>query len=137
MVSRGFTSREFASRPPLAFKFANLSDTMSACALPFSLQGFPAFVGHTSSYCCARNFDIVESLIFFTFLSCRIFTHWAHTYSFFDSICHIFANNGHHLLGLSSKVFTFDHLLTYIVQTSFTVYQFLRLNSQKTVKTDS
>ena len=34
-------------------------------------------------------------------------------------------NNGHHLLGLSSKVFTFDHLFTYIVQTSLTVYQFL------------
>ena len=46
-------------------------------------------------------------------------------------------NNGHHLLGLSSKVFTFDHLFTYIVQTSLKVYQFLRLNSQKTVKTDS
>ena len=46
-------------------------------------------------------------------------------------------NNGHHLLGLSSKVFTFDHLFTYIVQTSLTVYQFLWLNSQKTVKTDA
>ena len=61
MVSRGFTSREFASRSPLAFKFANLSDTMSACAPLFFLQGFPTFVGHISSYCCARNFDIVES----------------------------------------------------------------------------
>ena len=29
--------------------------------VPFCLQGFPTFVSHTSSYCCARNFDIVES----------------------------------------------------------------------------
>ena len=61
VVFRGFASREFASRSPLAMKFANLSDTMSACAPPFSLQGFPTFVGHISSYCCARHFDIVES----------------------------------------------------------------------------
>ena len=68
MVSREFTSREFASRSPFAIKFANPSDTMSACAPPFSIQGFPTFVGHISSYCCARNFDIVK-LNFFTFLS--------------------------------------------------------------------
>ena len=40
---------------------------------------------------------VLETLIllkvefFFTFLSCRIFTHSAYTYSFFDNICHIFA----------------------------------------------
>ena len=39
MVSRGYTSREFASRSPFAIKFANPSDTMSACAPPFSLEG--------------------------------------------------------------------------------------------------
>ena len=39
MVSRGFTSREFASRSPFAIKFPNPSYTMSACAPPFSLQG--------------------------------------------------------------------------------------------------
>ena len=60
MVSWGFTSREFASRSPFAIKFANPSDTMSACAPPFSIQGFPTFVGHISSYCCAKNFDIVK-----------------------------------------------------------------------------
>ena len=68
IVSRGFTSREVASRSPFAIKFANPSDTMSACAPPFSLEGFPTFVGHIFSYCCARNFDIVK-LNFFTFLS--------------------------------------------------------------------
>ena len=48
MVSRRFTSREFACQSPLvAIKFATPVDTMSACAPPFSLQGFPTvFVGH-------------------------------------------------------------------------------------------
>ena len=90
MVSRGFTSREFASRSPFAIKFANPSDTMSACAPPFSIQGFPTFVGHMSSYCCAKNFDIVK-MNFFTFLSWRIITYILTTaYSFFDNISHTF-----------------------------------------------
>ena len=55
-------------------KFPNPSGTMSACAPPFFLQGFPTFVGHISSNRCARNFEIVK-LNFFTFLSCRIITH--------------------------------------------------------------
>ena len=58
MVSRGFTSREFASPSPFAIKFSNPLHTMSACAPLFSLQGFPIFVGHISSYCCTRNFYI-------------------------------------------------------------------------------
>ena len=42
MVSRGFTSRAFASRSPFTIKFANPSDTI----------GFPTFVDHIlSSYC--------------------------------------------------------------------------------------
>ena len=49
MVSRGFTSSEFASRSRFAIKFPNPSDTMSARAPPFCLQGFPIF---------ARNFYI-------------------------------------------------------------------------------
>ena len=65
MVSRGFTSREFASRSPFAIKFPNPSDTMSACSPPFSLQGFPTLAGHISSYRCARNFDIVKLIKFF------------------------------------------------------------------------
>ena len=68
VVAREFTSCEFACWLPFATKFANPSDTMSACAPPFSLRGFPTFVGHISSNCCARNFDIVK-LEFFTFLS--------------------------------------------------------------------
>ena len=60
MVSWGFTSREFAGRSSFAIKFSNPSGTMSACAPPFSLQGFPTFVGHISSYCCVRKFEIVK-----------------------------------------------------------------------------
>ena len=67
MVSRGFTSREFAGRSSFAIKFPNPCDTMSACAPPFSLQGFPTFAGHISSYRFARNFEIVK--IIFCYLS--------------------------------------------------------------------
>ena len=111
MVSRGFTSREFASPSPFAIKFANPFHTMSACAPLFSLQGFPTFVGHISSYCCTRNFYIVK-LNFFTFLSRRIFiiTHILTGFSI-TSLAHL-KNNGYPLLGFSSEVFTFDHLLT-------------------------
>ena len=65
MVSRGFTSREFAGRSSFAIKFPNPSGTISACAPPFSLQGFPTFVGHISSYRCARNFEIVRLNLFY------------------------------------------------------------------------
>ena len=67
MVSRGFTSREFAGRSSFAIKFPNPCDTMSACASPFSLQGFPAFAGHITSYRRAGNFEIVK--IIFCYLS--------------------------------------------------------------------
>ena len=70
MVSRGFTSREFASRSPFAIKFPNRSDIMSSCVPPFSLQGFSTFAGNISSYRCARNFDIGKLKFFLTF--CRV-----------------------------------------------------------------
>ena len=43
MVSRGFTSREFAGRSSFSIKLANPSETMLAWSVPFSLQGFPLF----------------------------------------------------------------------------------------------
>ena len=90
MVSRGFTSREFASRSPFAIKFANPFDTMSKGGGPlFSLQGFPTFVGHISSYCCTRNFYIVK-LSFFIFLSRRIFIITHILNRFFDNISRTF-----------------------------------------------
>ena len=49
-------------------------------------------------------------LIFF-YLSV-LWNYYAYTYSFFDNISPtVCEKNGHPLLGLSSKVFTFDHLL--------------------------
>ena len=67
IVSRGVTSREFAGRSSFAIKFPNPFDNMSACAPPLSLQGFPTFAGHISSYRFARNFEIVK--IIFCYLS--------------------------------------------------------------------
>ena len=87
MVSRGFTSREFASRSPFAIKFPNPSDTMSACAPPFSLQGFPTFAGHISSYRCARNFDIGKWKFLLPFCLVDLLRM---PYSFFDNISHTF-----------------------------------------------
>ena len=65
MVSRGYTSRESASRSPFAIKFPNPSDTTSARVLPFSLQGFPTFAGHIPSYRCDPNFNIRKLEFFF------------------------------------------------------------------------
>ena len=54
----------------------------------------------------------IVKLIFFTFLSCRIITHILTTFSI-TFLTHLkIKNNGHPLLGLSSKVFSFDHLFT-------------------------
>ena len=111
MVSRGFTSREFASRSPFAIKFPNHSHTMSACSPPFSLQDFPTLPGHMSSYRCARNFDIVKLKYFliFTSLPCRLITHILTAFST-TFLTHL-KKDGHTLLGLSSKVFYFRSLV--------------------------
>ena len=87
VVSRGFTPREVASRSPFAIKFPNPSDTMSACAPPFSLQGFPTFAGHISSYRCARNFDIGKWKFLLPFCLVDLLRM---PYSFFDNISHTF-----------------------------------------------
>ena len=88
---------------------------MSACAPPFSVQGFTTIAGHISSYRCARNFDFVKLNFFFTFLPCRFITHILTAFSI-TFLTH-FKKDGHTLFGLSSKVFTFDHLFTYIIKT--------------------
>ena len=73
---------------------------------------------------------------FFTFLSCRIITHNFIPTSFVITFLTDLnkKKNSHPFLCFSSKVFTFDHLFTYIVQTCSTVKQFLWLNGQKTIK---
>ena len=64
---------------------------------------------------------VLETLIlwswsfFFTSLPCRLITHILTAFSI-TFLTHL-KKDGHTLLGLSSKVFTFDHLFTYIIQT--------------------
>ena len=78
----------------------------------FSLQGFSTFVGHVSPYRCARNFDIVKLKVSFYFAV--LLNYYAYTYSFFDNIFNtVCKKNGHLLLSLSCKVFTFDHLFSH------------------------
>ena len=113
IVSRGFTSREFAGRWSFAIKFPNP----------------PFFSSRLSNLCWSYLHTVVlETLklwswIFFTFLSCRIITHLLTVFSltFLTHLNLKKKKNDHPLLGLSSKVFTFDHLFTYIVQTCSTV----------------
>ena len=105
MVSGGFTSREFPSRSPFAIKFPNPSNTLSTCATPFPLQGFPTFAGHIIIFTplCSKLW-YCEVEVFFTFLSCKIITHILTGFSI-TFLTHL-KKDGHTLLGLSSKVFT-------------------------------
>ena len=115
MVSRGFTSREFASRSPFAMKFQIL---LTPCLHVRRLFLFKAFQPLLVIY---LHTVVLETLIlwswsfFFTILSCRFITHILAAFSitFLTNL----KKDGHTLLGLSSKVFTFDHLFTYIIQT--------------------
>ena len=99
------------------------------------------FSWRLSNLCWLCTFILLYSKLwyckveFFTFLSWRIITHILAAFPI-TFLTHL-KTNGHPLLGLPSKVFTFDHLFTYILQTSLTVFQFLWLDSQKTVKTDA
>ena len=78
-----------------------------------SFQGFPTFVGHISPYRCARNFDILKLKFYFNLAV--LLNYYAYTNSFSDNIFHTVCKkkNGHLLLGLSCKVFTFDHLFSH------------------------
>ena len=71
----------------------------------------------------------------FTLQSCWIITHILT--AFFDNIFHtVCKKTGHLLLGLSGKVFTFDHLFFHRSDFSI-IWQFLWLNGQNTVKIDA
>ena len=77
------------------------------CAPPFSLQDFQTFFGNLSLYRCARKLSL-------------LWNYYAYTYSFLDNISPtVGEKNGHPLLGLSSKVFTSDHLLGHNVGLHF------------------
>ena len=81
----------------------------------FSLQGFATFVCHISPVRCARNFDIVKLKLFFTFQSCWIITHilTAFSITFLTQFVKQRLFTPWSFLGLSSNVFTFDHLFTH------------------------
>ena len=67
-----------------------------------------------SHYRCARNFDIVKLKLFFTFQSCWIITHilTAFSITFLTQFVKQRPSTPWSFLGLSSNVFTFDHLFT-------------------------
>ena len=114
MVSRGFTSREFASRSPFAIKFQIL---LTPCLHVRRLFLFKAFQPLLVVY---LHTLVLETLILWSwsfFYLSVLKIYYAYTYSFFNDISHTFKKDGHTLLGFSSNVFTFDHLFTYIIQT--------------------
>ena len=115
MVTRGFASCQFAGRSSFGLKFANSSDAMPTWGVNrlhlISLQGFPTFVGHISPYRCARNFNILK--LKFSFYLAVLLNYYTYTYSFFDFFTQFVKKTGHLLLGLSCKVFTFDHLFSH------------------------
>ena len=97
------------------------------CAPPFSLQGFPAFVAHIYPYRWAQNLLILWRWIFFSVPFCLIelFTHIP-TDFLITFLTHVVKKKyGHPLLGLSSKVFTFDHLFPYRSDFSNTLATYL------------
>ena len=114
MVSRGFTSREFASRSPFAIAFPNPSHTMHVLRL-FLFKAFqPLLVIYLHT--------VVETLILWSWIFflpfCLVKLLRRHILTAFSIafLTHL-KKDGHTLLGLSSNVFTFDHLFTYIVNT--------------------
>ena len=68
-----------------------------------------------------------------------LWNYYAYTYSFFDNISHteFVKKNGHSLLGLSSKVFTFDHLFVHRSDFFNNLAIFLGLNGQRAIKIDA
>ena len=68
-----------------------------------------------------------------------LWNYYAYSYSFFDNISHtVCEKNGHPLLGLSSKVFTFfDHFFGHRSDFFNNLAIIFGLNGQKTVKLDA
>ena len=114
MVSRGFTSHQFAGRSSLGIKLANPSDTMLAWSVHrlFLFKDFQLFlVTYPCTVVPETLIDNVKLNFFFTFLFCGIITRILTAFSIIFLPQFVKKKNGHPLFGLSSKVFTFDHLL--------------------------
>ena len=110
MVSRGFTSREFASRSPFAFKFQIL---LTPCLHARRLFLFKVFQPSLVIYLHTVVLETLTlwswSFFFFTSLPCRLITHILTAFSI-TFLIHL-KKDGHTLLGLSSKVFYFRSLV--------------------------
>ena len=110
MVSRGFTSREFAGQSSFGIKLANPSDTMLAWSVHrlFLFKAFQLFlVTYPHSVVLETLIDNVK-LEFFNFLFCGNITHILTAFS--TIFLKHFVKKRPSILGLSSKVFDFDHL---------------------------
>ena len=138
MVSRGFTSHEFAGRSSFGIKLENPSDTMLAWSVHrlFLFKAFQLFLV-TYSHTVVLETLIDNVKLKFFYLSV-LWNYYAYTYTAFSIIfSHSLWKNGHPLLGLSSKVFNFDHLFGHRSDffNNFTILFWL--NGQKTINIDA
>ena len=88
MVSRGFTSREFAGRSSFGIKLANPSDTMLAWSVHrlFLFKAFQLFlVTYPHTVVLETLIDNVKLKFFYLSV---LWNYYAYTYSFFDNISH-------------------------------------------------
>ena len=123
MVSRGFTSRQFAGRSSFGIKLANPSDyACMKCAPPFSLQGFQLFLV-TYPHTVELETLIDNVKLNFFYLSV-LWNYYTYTYSFFDNISHTFCEK----TAIHSLVCLLRYSLlttcSVIFQTSSTIWQF-------------
>ena len=139
MVSRGFTSHEFAGWSSFGIKLANPSDTMLAWSVHrlFLFKAFQLFlVTYPHTVVLETLIDNVKLKFFYLSV---LWNYYAYTYSFFDNISHTeFVKKR----PFTSLVCLLRSLLlttcSVIVQTSSTIWQFFfRLNGQKTIKIDA
>ena len=123
MVSRGFTSHEFAGWSSFGIKLANPSDTMLAWSVHrlFLFKAFQLFlVTYPHTVVLETLIDNVKLKFFYLSV---LWNYYAYTYSFFDNISHTFCEKTaiHSLVCLlrSSLLIT----CSVIVQTSSTIWQ--------------
>ena len=125
MVSRGFTSREFAGRSSFGIKLANPSDTMLAWSVHrlFLFKAFQLFlVTYPHTVVLETLIDNVKLKFFYLSV---LWNYYAYTYSFFDNISHTVCEK----TAIHSLVCLLRSLLlttcSVIVQTSSTIWQFV------------
>ena len=124
MVSRGFTSREFAGRSSFGIKLANPSDTMLAWSVHrlFLFKAFqPFLVTYPHTVVLETLIDNVKLKVFYLSVLSNYYTY---TYNFIDNISHTFCEK----TAIHSLVCLLRSLLlttcSVIVQTSSTIWQF-------------